>query len=101
MDHRSHRVVADIGDLLHAEAWEGCHEAYRAYSEASRIHSRCLRAALEGDAVAGSAGAAEAGALARELLIEWLAKCEAVSEQLAWQSVGHDDAHDESARISA
>ena len=99
MDHRLHPIAGELaGDLLHADAWGDCHEAYRAYSEASRIHSRCLRAALEGGAVAGVGDAADAGALARELLIEWLAKCEAVSQQLAGASPAHDDAHDAGAR---
>lgn len=85
MDQRSQSVSGlVVADLLEAEAWQGCRDAYRAYLLASRVHSRCLRDALEGNAAVGSVGVAEAGTLARELLIEWLSKCEAVSQELAW-----------------
>lgn len=88
MDQRSQPVGGGVAaDLLEAEAWEGCHEAYQAYLLASRVHSRCLRDALEGRVAVGSVGVAEAGTLARELLIEWLSKCEAVSQELAWGPV--------------
>ena len=88
MDQRSQPVGGDLAvDLLAAEAWEECHEAYQAYLLASRVHSRCLRDTLEGSGATGPAGVVEAGTLARELLIEWLRKCEAVSQELAWGQV--------------
>jgi hypothetical protein len=81
-------------DLLGADAWQECREAYWAYLAASRRHSRSLHDALAGDAVAGSAGAAEAGTVARELLVAWLAKCEAVAHELATAAAPSRRMHD-------
>ena len=101
MDQRVHPIGGRLAvDLLEAEAWDECHEAYQAYMQASRIHSRCLRDLLEDQAGVGSPGAAEAGDRARRLLVEWLGKCEAVSQELAWGRAA-PGIQDASARISA